>query len=194
MTGRWCCPGVLSRNQRAYSRVRRYRPREPRLRVRAARLLRQRPVPVQEFEAAVATGELAIVATGHGDAAALVRRERGYDVVVLEHAAGASPFSRPAPAPPGLPGRAAPASARRLASARRSRSQHRDRQVGEDAGRVTARLSTAIPICRQPASGCCRRCSGLCIHARDDLAGVDVAGGPEQVLARPTSVSPGISG
>ena len=51
-------------------------------------------VPAGELEAAIAAGELAIVATGHGEEATLVRRERGYDVVVVGQPAGVSPYSR----------------------------------------------------------------------------------------------------
>ena len=40
-------------------------------------------VPVREFEAIVATEGVAIVAHGHGDERRRVRRELGYDVVVL---------------------------------------------------------------------------------------------------------------
>ncbi len=43
-------------------------------------------VPVREFEAIVATGGVAIVAHGHGDDRHRVRRELGYDVVVLRPA------------------------------------------------------------------------------------------------------------
>ena len=50
-------------------------------------------VPVREFEAIVATEGVAIVAHGHGDERRRVRRELGYDVVVLRPAApDATPF------------------------------------------------------------------------------------------------------
>jgi hypothetical protein len=50
-------------------------------------------IPVREFEAIAATGGVSIVAHGHGDESRRVRRELGYDVVVLRPAASdTTPF------------------------------------------------------------------------------------------------------